>query len=65
MKAFKKTLVMGKKSKNHPRPEIHGLVLDFRNLTMENQKLMMDDILNQLSSAEKANIFILHSEEQN
>jgi hypothetical protein len=58
-------MVMSNHSKNHPRPEVHGLVLDFRNLTMENQKLVMDDILNQLSSAEKANIFILHSEEQN
>ena len=48
---------------NRLKPEVDGLVLDFRNLSVENQRLLTDNILNDFSPAEKAHILILREED--
>ncbi|PSL86386.1 hypothetical protein C7T35_02765 [Variovorax sp. WS11] len=63
MKTPKKTQTMSNDIQTRLKPEVDGLVLDFRNLSAENQKLLTDDILNHFSPAEKARIFILRGEE--
>jgi hypothetical protein len=63
MKTPKKTPPMSNDIQTRLKPEVDGLVLDFRNLSAENQKLLTDNILNDFSPAEKARIFILRGEE--
>ena len=63
MKTPKKTQAMSNNIQNRPKPEVDGLVLDFRNLSVENQRLLTDNILNDFSPAEKANILILREED--
>lgn len=62
MKIPKKTPAMNN-LQNRLKPEVDGLVLDFRNLTAENQKLLADNVLNDFTPAEKANILILRGED--
>ena len=64
MKTPKKTQAMSNNIQNRPKPEVDGLVLDFRNLSVENQRLLTDNILNDFSPAEKANIFILRGDKE-
>ena len=64
MKTPRKTQATSSNIQNRLKPEVDGLVLDFRNLSAENQKLLTaDHILNDLSPAEKAGIFILRGED--
>ncbi len=63
MKTSRKPQAISSNIQNRLKPEADGLVLDFRNLSAENQKLLMDHILNDLSPAEKAGIFILRGED--
>lgn len=63
MKTPKKTPAASNDIQTRLKPEVDGLVLDFRNLSAENQKLLADNILNDFSPAEKARIFILRGEE--
>lgn len=62
MKIPKKTPAMNN-LQNRLKPEVDGLVLDFRNLTAENQKLLAHNVLNDFTPAEKANILILRGED--
>ena len=63
MKTPRKTKAISSNIQSRLKPEVDGLVLDFRNLSAENQKLLTDNILNDFSPAEKARIFILRGEE--
>ena len=62
MKNSKKTQAADKQVQIRLKPQTDGFVLDFRNLTLENQELLADNILSLLSPAEKANVFILCSD---
>lgn len=62
MKTPKRTQAINTVIQNRRKAEVDGLVLDFRNLSAENQKLLTDNILDDFSPAEKARIFILRGE---
>lgn len=62
MKTTKKTQAMDNNIQQRHEFEGDGLVLDFRNLTAENQALLMDNILDHFPPEERARIFILRSE---
>ena len=63
MKTPRKTQATSNNVQNRAKAEVDGLVLDFRNLTAENQKLLTDNVLNDFSPAEKAHILILRGED--
>ncbi|VTU26536.1 hypothetical protein H6CHR_02615 [Variovorax sp. PBL-H6] len=62
MKTTKKTQAMANNIQRRHELEGDGLVLDFRNLTAENQELLIDNVLDHFSPDERARIFILRSE---
>jgi hypothetical protein len=63
MKTPKRTQAINTAIRNRRKPEVDELVLDCRNLSAENQKLLTNNILDDLSPVEKARIFILRGEE--
>lgn len=64
MKTSRKTRAISNNAQNRLKPEVDGLVLDFRNLSAENQRLLTDHVLNDFSPAEQTGILILHGEDQ-
>jgi hypothetical protein len=64
MKTPSKIQAISSNIQNRLKPEVDGLVLDFRNLSAESQQLLADHILNDFSPAEKANIFILRGDKE-
>ncbi|VTU31124.1 hypothetical protein H4CHR_02743 [Variovorax sp. PBS-H4] len=63
MKISKGGPALNTEVQHRPKTDIDGLVLDFRNLSAENQKLLTDQVLDGFSPAEVARVFILRGKD--